>query len=210
MSRPVFRRQGILFVISAPSGTGKTTLCENLRATPDFIYSVSCTTRPPRPGEQDGTDYHFLSREDFLQRIERGEMLEYALVHGNNYYGTLKATVKEALEQGTDVLLDIDVQGAATIRKTDDATVRDSLVDVFIMPPTIEELEKRLRKRGTETEQQLQQRLNTGREESKLWRLYKYTILSGSMEEDLTKFRAIMRAERYLSQRLELHEAKAS
>jgi guanylate kinase len=206
MNRPVFRRQGILFVISAPSGTGKSTLCENLRATPDFIYSISCTTRPPRKGEEDGVDYHFLSREDFLRRIERGEMLEYALVH-DNYYGTLKATVKEALEQGTDVVLDIDVQGAATIRKTEDAMVRDSLVDVFIMPPTLEELEKRLRKRGTETEEQVQQRLRTGREESKLWRLYKYTILSGSMEEDLTKFRAIMRAERYLSRRLELDES---
>jgi len=132
-------------------------------------------------------------------------MLEYAEVHGN-YYGTLKETVREALEQGTDVLLDIDVQGAAAIRKTDDAMLRDSLVDVFIMPPTLEELERRLRKRGTETEEQVQRRLETGREESKLWRLYKYTILSGSMEEDLTKFRAIMRAERYLSRRLELHE----
>jgi len=208
MSRPVFRRQGILFVISAPSGTGKTTLRENLRATPDFIYSISCTTRSPRPGEENGVDYHFLAKDDFLHRIERGEMLEYALVHGN-YYGTLKATVKEALEQGTDVLLDIDVQGAATIRKADDAMVRDSLVDVFIMPPTIEELERRLRKRGSETEEQVQERLRTGREESKLWRLYKYTILSGSMEEDLTKFRAIMRAERYLSRRLELNENKA-
>ena len=208
MNRPVFRRQGILFVISAPSGTGKTTLCENLRATPDFIYSVSCTTRPPRSGEENGVDYHFLSEERFLRLIEDGEMLEYALVHGS-YYGTLKETVKEALEQGTDVLLDIDVQGAMTIRKTDDAMVRDSLVDVFIMPPTIEELEKRLRKRGTETEEQVQQRLNTGREESKLCRLYKYTILSGSMEEDLTKFRAIMRAERYLSRRLELNDIKA-
>jgi guanylate kinase len=198
-----FRRQGILFVISAPSGTGKTTLCENLRATPDFIYSVSCTTRAPRPGEIDGTDYHFLERDDFLRRIEAGDMLEYALVHGH-YYGTLKANVKEALAVGTDVLLDIDVQGAATIRKTEDKMVRGSLVDVFIMPPTPEELEKRLRKRGTESEEQVQQRLATGREESKLWRLYKYTILSGSMEEDLIKFRAIMRAERYLSQRLEL------
>ena len=207
MNPPVFRRQGILFVISAPSGTGKTTLCENLRATPDFIYSVSCTTRPPRAGEFDGVDYHFLKTADFQRRIENGEMLEYALVHGN-YYGTLKSTVKEALDHGTDVLLDIDVQGAATIRKTDDATLRSSLVDVFIMPPTIEELEKRLRKRGTETEEQVQQRLRTGREESKLWRLYKYTILSGSMEEDLQKFRAIMRAERYLSQRLELSEVQ--
>ena len=203
MNRPVFRRQGILFVISAPSGTGKTTLCENLRATPDFIYSVSCTTRPPRKGEEHDVDYHFLTREKFLALVAEGEMLEYAEVHGN-YYGTLKRTVKEALEQGTDVLLDIDVQGAATIRKTDDAMLRDSLVDVFYMPPTIEELERRLRKRGTETEEQVLQRLATGREESKLWRLYKYTILSGSMEEDLQKFRAIMRAERYLSRRLQL------
>jgi guanylate kinase len=207
MTAPVFRRQGILFVISAPSGTGKTTLCENLRATPDFIYSVSCTTRPPRAGEENGVDYHFLTEEKFLRLIDEGEMLEHARVHGN-YYGTLKATVKEALEQGTDVLLDIDVQGASTIRKTDDAMVRDSLVDVFIMPPTIEELERRLRKRGTETEEQMALRLRTGAEESKLWRLYKYTILSGSMEEDLQKFRAIMRAERYLSRRLELHDGK--
>jgi guanylate kinase len=207
MNLPVFRRQGILFVLSAPSGTGKTTLCESLRATPDFIYSVSCTTRAPRAGEVDGTDYHFLTQEEFLGKIERGEMLEYALVHGN-YYGTMKATVKEALLHGTDVLLDIDVQGASTIRKTDDELLGGSLVDVFIMPPTLEELEKRLRKRGTETEEQIQQRLRTGREEMKLWPLYKYTILSGSMEEDLIKFRAIMRAERYLSRRLELHNAE--
>ena len=205
MNRPVFRRQGILFVISAPSGTGKTTLCENLRATPDFIYSVSCTTRSPRSGEVDGVDYHFLSKDDFLGRVQRGDMLEHALVHGN-YYGTPKGTVKEALANGTDVLLDIDVQGATTIRSTNDPMVRDSLVDVFIMPPTIEELEKRLRKRGTETEEQLQLRIKNGREESKLWPLYKYTILSGSMEEDLIKFRAIMRAERYLSRRLELND----
>ena len=206
MNRPVFRRQGILFVITAPSGTGKSTLCENLRATPDFIYSISCTTRAPRKGEENGIDYHFLTRDDFQARIDRGEMLEYAEVHGN-YYGTLKETVKEALGQGTDVVLGIDVQGAAAIRKIEDPMVRESLVDVFIMPPTIDELERRLRKRGTETEEQVQQRLETGREESKLWRLYKYTILSGSMEEDLTKFRAIMRAERYLSQRLELRES---
>jgi guanylate kinase len=204
MNRPVFRRQGILFVISAPSGTGKSTLCANLRATPDFIYSVSCTTRPPRPGEENGIDYHFLAKEKFEQLIADGEMLEYATVHGN-YYGTPKATVKEALEQGTDVLLDIDVQGAAQIRETLDKVVHASLVDVFIMPPTLEELERRLRKRATETDEQVYGRLETAREEMKLWRLYKYTILSGSMEEDLQKFRAIMRAERYLSRRLELN-----
>lgn len=204
---PVFRRQGILFVISAPSGTGKSTLCENLRSTPDFIYSVSCTTRQPRPGEVNDVDYHFLTKEEFQRRVEHGDMLEHAFVHGN-YYGTLKSSVKEALANGTDVLLDIDVQGAGSIRKTDDEMVRDSLVDVFIMPPTMEELEKRLRKRGTETEEQIQLRLRTAREEMKLWRLYKYTILSGSMEEDLMKFRAIMRAERYLSRRLVLNGDK--
>ena len=204
MNPPVFRRQGILFVVSAPSGTGKSTLCQNLRATPDFIYSVSCTTRSPRPGEENGVDYHFMTREHFQKLIDSGEMLEYAKVH-DNFYGTPKSTVKEALEQGTDVLLDIDVQGAAAIRASADPTIRESLVDVFIMPPTLEELEKRLRKRGTETEEQMRLRLCTGAEESKLWRLYKYTILSGSMEEDLQKFRAIMRAERYLSRRLELN-----
>ena len=199
---PLFRRQGILFVISAPSGTGKTTLCENLRATPDFTYSVSCTTRKPRPGEEPGLDYHYLSLEDFESRIARGEMLEYAEVHGN-YYGTLRANVTQALAQGTDVVLDIDVQGAQRIRDSRDPAIREALVDVFIMPPTQDELERRLRKRGTETEQELQLRLRNGREESKKWHAYKYTILSSSMEEDLIKFRAIMRAERYLSRRLE-------
>jgi len=134
MTAPDFRRQGILFVISAPSGTGKSTLCGNLRATPDFIYSVSCTTRPPRPGETDGTDYHFMTTEQFEARIKAGEMLEYAKVH-QNYYGTLLAPVKEALAEGTDVLLDIDVQGASAIRSCGDALIRSSLVDVFIMPP---------------------------------------------------------------------------
>lgn len=203
MTAPDFRRQGILFVISAPSGTGKSTLCGNLRATPDFIYSVSCTTRPPRPGETDGTDYHFMTTEQFEARIKAGEMLEYAKVH-QNYYGTLLAPVKEALSEGTDVLLDIDVQGASAIRSCGDALIRSSLVDVFIMPPTIDELERRLRKRGTESEEQIRMRLDRGREEMRNWRLYRYTILSGSMEEDLTKFRAIMRAERYLSSRLTL------
>jgi guanylate kinase len=201
MTVPKFRRQGILFVISAPSGTGKTTLCENLRAAPDFIYSVSYTTRPPRPGEADGEDYHFVTEKEFLEMVRHGEMLEYAKVF-DNYYGTRKKTVREALLHGTDVLLDIEVQGAALIRKTKDKLIKSSLVDVFIVPPTVEEWERRLRKRATESEAQIRQRLKTGRKEMRQWRRYKYTILSGTMEEDLTKFRAIMRAERYLSKRL--------
>ena len=198
-----FRRQGILFVVSAPSGTGKSTLCDNLRQTPDFIYSVSCTTRKKRPGEVDGEDYYFLSHEDFQAKIRAGEMLEYANVHGN-FYGTLSESVLKALRLGTDVLLDIDVQGARTIRTNVNDQLRESLVDVFIMPPTMEELERRLRKRGTETEDEIHHRLHHGQLERRCWPEFKYTILSGSTEEDLAKFRAIMRAERYLSRRLSL------
>jgi guanylate kinase len=201
----VFRRHGILFVVSAPSGTGKSTLCNNLRHTPDFIYSVSCTTRAPRAGEVDGEDYHFLTHATFLEKVANNEFLEYAEVHGN-YYGTLKRTVVNALAEGTDVLLDIDAQGAGSIRTNADAALRESLVDVFIMPPTKEELERRLRKRGTETEDQVVRRLANSVGEMSRWREFKYTILSSSMEEDLTKFRAIMRAERYVSRRLTLTE----
>ncbi|KIE58123.1 guanylate kinase [Methylacidiphilum kamchatkense Kam1] len=200
-----FRREGILFVISAPSGAGKSTLCTNLRKSPDFIFSISCTTRPPRVGEVNGEDYFFLTEEEFLQKLAAQEFLEHAKVHGH-YYGTLKSTVINALRNGTDVLLDIDVQGARQIRQSNDPLLRNALVDVFIMPPTIEELERRLRKRGTETEEELAIRLRAAKEEMKLWPEFKYTILSGSMEEDLTKFRAIMRAERYLSRRLTLIE----
>jgi guanylate kinase len=203
----LFRRKGILFVVSAPSGTGKSTLCENLRQTPDFIYSVSCTTRPARKGEIHGEDYYFLSEADFLAKANNQEMLEYAKVH-SNYYGTLKSSVLKALNEGTDILLDIDVQGAESIRTNADEDIRASLVDVFVMPPTLEELERRLRKRGTETEDEIQRRLATGREEMTRWPAYKYTILSGSTEEDLTKFRAIMRAERYLSTRLEMSDVE--
>ncbi len=198
-----FRRQGILFVVSAPSGAGKSTLCDSLRQTPDFIYSISCTTRKIRPGEVHGEDYYFLSREEFEAKVKANEMLEYAEVHGY-YYGTLAESVLKALNQGTDVLLDIDVQGARAIRTNVNQVLRDSLVDVFIMPPTIEELERRLRKRGTEKEAEIARRLEDARQEMPCWPEFKYTIITGSTEEDLTKFRAIMRAERYLSRRLTL------
>ncbi len=199
-----FRREGILFVISAPSGTGKSTLCENLRRTPDFVFSISCTTRQPRPGEVDGEDYFFLDDRQFFEKVAAGEFLEHAKVHGC-WYGTLRRTALDALSEGKDVLLDIDVQGARNIRSQEDAQLKSSLVDVFIIPPTFAELERRLRKRGTENEKEIARRLERGREEMKEWKEFKYTILSGSVEEDLTKFRAIMRAERYLSRRLTLY-----
>ena len=195
------KRLGILFVISAPSGAGKSTICSSLRQTPDTVYAVSCTTRTPRAGETDGEDYHFMDAADFERRIAAGDFLEYARVH-DHYYGTLRQSIVDTLREGTDVLVDIDVQGADTIRRSTDPFIRDSLVDIFIMPPSLEELRHRLEKRGTESAEQIDFRLTNAAAEMKCWREYKYTIISGSMEEDLTKFRAITRAERYLSRRI--------
>ncbi len=196
-----FSRSGILFVLSAPSGAGKSTLCNNLRQAPDFIYSVSCTTRKPRAGEVDGEDYIFLARDTFQRRIERNEFLEYAEVHGN-YYGTPKDAVIRNLSSGIDVLIDVDVAGAARIRNHEDPQIAGSLADVFIMPPSIDELRKRLLRRGSENQTEIATRIANATLEMKAWKDYKYTIISGSMEEDLQKFRAIMKAERYLSKRL--------
>ena len=193
-------RQGILFVVSAPSGAGKTTLCMALRQTRDFVYSVSCTTRAPRPGEAHGEDYHFLTTAQFREYIAADAFLEYAKVH-ENFYGTLRENVLVHLRQGVDVLIDIDTHGADAIRRSPDGTVRDAVADVFIMPPNLEELRRRLLKRGAETLEQIERRLTNAANEMARWRDYRYTIISGSVEEDLSKFRAIMKAERYLSRR---------
>jgi len=198
-----FTRSGILFVVSAPSGAGKTTLCDALRQTPDFVYSVSSTTRPPRAGEIEGEDYHFLSDAEFKAQIEAGEFLEYAKVH-EHYYGTLRDPIRNSLNGGVDVLIDVDIQGAGAIRTFADEFIRRALCDVFIMPPDLEELRRRLTKRGTETAAQIELRLINAAREMELWRDYRYTIISKSMEEDLQKFRHIMGAERYLSRRLAL------
>ena len=196
-----FSRHGILFVISAPSGAGKTTVVQALRKTGKFFYSVSCTTRPPRVGEIDGEHYRFLSAADFYSQIDAGDFLEHAKVH-QDLYGTLRKPVLENLKNGLDVLIDIDTQGAATIRNSDDPVVRKALADIFIMPPDIEELRRRLMKRGTETPQQIESRLATATREMELWRDYRYTIVSGSVEEDLENVRNIMSAETFLSRRL--------
>ena len=188
-------------MISAPSGAGKSTLCAALRQTPDFLYSVSCTTRPARAGEIDGEDYIFLSEAEFRARMKAGEFLEHARVH-DHYYGTLRKPLVQNLQNGIDVLIDIDTQGAAAIRTCSDGFIRSALTDVFIMPPNLEELRRRLIKRGTETPQQIELRLANAAREMELWRDYRYTIISQSVEEDLQKFRHITRAERYLSRRL--------
>ena len=145
--------------------------------------------------------YHFLSHADFLAKLEARNFPEHAQVHGD-YYGTLREPVLSNLKEGVDVLIDIDTQGAAIIRDFNDPIIRQALADIFIMPPDVEELRRRLMKRGTETAQQIESRLATAMREMELWRDYRYTIVSGSVEEDLENVRNIMSAETFLSRRL--------
>ncbi len=197
------KRDGILFLISAPSGGGKSTLLKMLSEEPDFVYSVSCTTRAPRPGELDGRDYHFLSVAEFERRIAAGEFIEHAQVHGN-FYGTLRQTILDSMNSGRDVLMDVDIQGAARIRANADEQMRAALADIFLMPPSMDELRRRLLKRATESAEQLDVRLRNAKSEMAEWRNYRYTMLSGTPMQDFENFRAIMQAERLRSSRLML------
>ena len=196
-------RSGILFLISAPSGGGKSTLLKLLSEKPDFTYSVSCTTRAPRPGEEDGRDYHFLSVAEFERRIAAGEFIEHAQVHGN-FYGTLRRPILDSMDSGLDVMMDVDIQGAARIRADADARLQAALVDIFLMPPSLAEVRRRLLKRGTETPGQLEVRLRNAETEMAQWKNYRYTILSGTPMQDFENFRAIMQAERMRSSRMVL------
>ena len=198
-----YSRRGILFVVSAPSGGGKSTLLRMLEPQRDFVYSVSCTTRAPRPGEQNGKDYNFITPEEFEHRMLVGDFLEHARVHDQRY-GTLRETVMKSLVEGEDVLLDVDVQGAAAIRQKADGEIQASLVDVFLMPKSVQELRRRLNQRGTETPEEVEIRLRNAVAEMSEWRAYRYAILSGSPEDDHESFRAIMRAERMRSHRMML------
>lgn len=194
------KRFGVLMVVSGPSGSGKTTLCRKLRDAGSAVFSVSCTTRAPRPGEVDGFDYIFLTEEQFLAKVSAGEFFEYAKVHGN-FYGTLKSSVSQQLLEGVDVLLDIDVQGAEQVRKCDDVVIRKCHVDVFILPPTFEELQQRLSSRGTEDSDKLAVRLSNAVHEISRWRNYHYVILSGTPSDDIQRFQAIMDVERLRTSR---------
>ncbi len=191
-------RLGLLIVVSGPSGTGKTTLCRKACADGRAVFSVSCTTRPPRPGEVDGKDYFFLTEEDFLARVDRGELFEYAQVH-NRWYGTLKSYVAENLRKGIDVMMDIDVQGAAQVRGCEDELVTKCLTDIFVMPPSLEELRARLSGRGTDSAEVVELRLKNAEAEMQHWRDYRYCLVSDTRESDEARFRAILEAERLRS-----------
>jgi guanylate kinase len=199
----------LLIIISAPSGGGKTTLCQQLLgARPGTTRAVTCTTRPPRPGERDGVDYYFLPAGDFLKRVQAGNFLEHATVYGNSY-GTLKSEVLGKLRQGKDVLLNVDVQGAATIRDRaqDDPELRQALVSVFLTPPSIAILEDRLRKRGTDSTAAIQKRLSVARQEIAQWKHFDYLLLSTTIAEDLRRIQAIVEAEKMRTQRAQPPEA---
>lgn len=198
----------LLVVISAPSGGGKTTLCHQLLAAdPGLARAVTCTTRPPREGERDGVDYYFLDAASFLKRVQAGNFLEHATVHGNSY-GTLKSEVLGMLRQGKDVLLNIDVQGAATIRQRaqEDAELKKALVSIFLAPPGIAVLEERLRRRGTDSPSVIQKRLSAARKEIAQWKNFDYLIISGTVSEDLRRALAILEAERLRSARAQAPE----
>lgn len=188
----------LLIVISAPSGGGKTTLCNQLLASsPDMTRAVTCTTREPRRGERDGVDYYFFDAATFLKRVQAGNFLEHATVFGNSY-GTLKSEVLGKLRSGKDVVLNIDVQGAATVRKCaeDDPELKRSLVTVFLTPPSAAILEQRLRKRGTDSETVIHKRLGVARQEVAQWKNFDYLLISRGIADDLVAMQAIIGAEK--------------
>lgn len=169
--------RGILFVLSGPSGAGKGTLRECLfQKVSNVVFSISCTTRPPRNGEKNGVDYRFIDKNEFMHLVDSGEFLEWAEVHGY-YYGTLSDDVDRELKAGRNVVLEIDVQGARQIKKK-----RPDSVTIFVKPPSFEELEKRLRNRATESESDLMTRLQNARKEINDSSLFKHIIINDGLK----------------------------
>ncbi len=183
--------KGLLLVISAPSGGGKGTILKELFAQEENLrLSVSATTRQPRPGEENGKQYFFLSREEFETKIQTGQMLEYAEYVGN-YYGTPREPVERWMDQGRDVVLEIEVKGGAQVKK-----LMPECVSIFILPPSMQVLEKRLRGRGTEEEAAIQQRLAKAREEIPHAKEYDYVVFNDRLEDAVSDLRAIIHGEK--------------
>jgi guanylate kinase len=200
---------GLILLVSAPSGGGKSSLCQRLlQWSPTLRYSISCTTRAPRGQEKNGQDYFFLRPDEFERRIAAGDFLEHAR-YNKNYYGTPRSFVEQSLSQGNDVLLDVEVQGAMQVKQSvrqGTFAYPDALVMIFLMPPSLALLEHRLRKRGTDDDATIQRRLAVAEEEMSHWREYDYVIVSGSVEDDFQQGRAIVMAERCRAFRYRQHE----
>ena len=192
------KSRGALFIVSAPSGAGKTTLCRELVASlEDLSFSVSYTTRQPRPGEVNNRDYTFVGREEFLSMITRDEFIEWAEVHGA-LYGTSKKRLDDIMDSGADVVLDIDTQGAMQIRKKYQAGTY-----IFVLPPSMEILRQRLEKRMTDSEEAIQKRLRTSVSEIRTYLEYDYVIINDIFESALKKFKAIIIAHRVKTERID-------
>ena len=193
----------LLILISAPSGGGKTTLVRQLlRARRNMVRAVTCTTRPPRPGEKNGVDYYFLKAQDFLRRVQAGNFLEHATVYGNSY-GLLKSELLDKLRAGKDVLLNVDVQGAATIRERAQAVpeLNQALVTIFLTPRSLSEIERRLKSRAADSPEVIRKRVAAARQEIVQWKNFDYLVISGSKQEDLRRAQAIIEAEKMRAQR---------
>ena len=189
--------KGLLIVISGPSGAGKGTICNELIKRDGFYLSVSATTRLPRKGEAEGVNYYFLSKEDFTKKIERNDFFEYAEVYGN-YYGTPKAKVLEMLDKGKDVILEIDIQGALKVKET----YPDGIF-IFILPPSMEELKKRIIGRGSETPESLMRRFKSAYAEINYVSKYNYAVVNDSIECAAEKIESIISAEKCRVDRIE-------
>lgn len=186
-----------LFVVSAPSGAGKTTLIELiLRRIPSLLFSVSHTTRPPRFGETDGVEYIFADRDRFLQMVDQNEFLEWAEVHGH-YYGTSRQMLQLAEDRGKDLLLDLDVQGAAHVRK-----IMPQVVSIFILPPSMEVLQERLNRRKMDSTEQIQNRMENARREIQACREFDYVIVNDGLADALESLAAILHSVKYKKEKM--------
>ncbi|AXY21943.1 guanylate kinase [Komagataeibacter saccharivorans] len=186
------RRRGVCLVISAPSGAGKSTIANALRASePQLLHSVSVTTRQPRPGESDGIHYHFRTMEEFSRMAEAGEMLEWATVFGRGY-GTPRAPVEQALAEGRDMVFDIDWQGHRQIR----AALPADVVSLFVLPPSIAELERRLNGRASDEADEIARRMQAARDEISHWNEFDHVIINSELDQAIAEARAVLVAAR--------------
>lgn len=193
------KKQGLFMVISGPSGAGKGTICKKLiEDNPNIWLSVSMTTREKREGESDGKDYFFVTKESFEQKIKEQAFLEYATVHSNQYYGTPKDKVFEHLNNGEDVILEIDIQGALQIKK-----IYPQGLFIFVMPPTMDELKNRLIKRGTESKEKVLERFKTAYQEINELSKYNYVVINDEVDIATNKIEAIITAEKCRVDRIE-------